>query len=177
MQAGIDALERFTRLVNRIFAIAARVIVLGIVLVVIREVVFRYVLNAPSVWAMDGSSFALVFVFFLALAPALESGHHVAVDLFDPLVPARLRRQQKIAGHLLTGAFGLTLFWYLLDMTVEAFQTDEMTYSVVPVPLKWVYWIGPVGSLEFVLTAVVLLGRAWLEREQPGGAGRVLAGH
>jgi TRAP-type C4-dicarboxylate transport system permease small subunit len=177
MQAGIDALERFTRLVNRIFAIAARVIVLGIVLVVIREVVFRYVLNAPSVWAMDGSSFALIFVLFLALAPALESGHHVAVDLFDPLVPARLRPHQKIAGHLLTVAFGLTLFWYLLDMTIEAFQTDEMTYSVVPVPLKWVYWIGPVGTLEFVLTAVVLLGRAWLEREQPGGAGRVLAGH
>ncbi len=97
MQAGIDALERFTRLVNRVFAIAARVIVLGIVLVVIREVFFRYVLNAPSIWAMDGSSFALVFVFFLALAPALESGHHVAVDLFDPLVPARLRRHQKIA--------------------------------------------------------------------------------
>jgi TRAP-type C4-dicarboxylate transport system permease small subunit len=177
MHAGIDALERFTRAVNRVFAFAARVIVLGIVLVVIREVFFRYVLNAPSVWAMDGSSFALVFVFFLALAPALESGHHVAVDLFDPLVPARLQRHQKIAGHLLTLVFGLVLFWYLLDTTIEAFQTNEMTYSVIPVPLKYVYWIGPVGTLEFVLTAIVLLGRAWLAPRQSRGDARALAGH
>ena len=177
MQAAIDALERFTRIINRVFAIAARVIVLGIVLVVIREVFFRYVLNAPSVWAMDGSSFALVFVFFLALAPALESGHHVAVDLFDPLVPPRLRRHQKVAGHALTVAFGLILFWYLLDTTIEAFATDEMTYSVIPVPLKYVYWIGPVGTLEFVLTAIVLTARACLEPAAPDGGARALAGH
>jgi TRAP-type C4-dicarboxylate transport system permease small subunit len=176
MRAAIDALERFTHFVNRIFAIAARVLVLAIVLVVIREVFFRYVLNAPSIWAMDGSSFALVFVFFLALAPALESGHHVAVDLFDPLVPARFHWHQRVVGHLLTLVFGLVLFWYLLDMTIEAFATGELSFSVVPVPLKYIYWIGPVGTLEFVLTAVVLLGRAWLEPPRSAGA-RALAGH
>jgi TRAP-type C4-dicarboxylate transport system permease small subunit len=176
MQTALEALERVTRRINRVFAFAACVIVLAIVALIIREVIFRYALNAPSVWAMDGSSFALVFVFFLALGPALESGHHVHVDLFDPLVPARFHRHQKVAGHILTVAFGLVLFWYLLDTTIEAFQSNELTYSVIPVPLKYVYWIGPVGPLEFVLTAIVLLLRAWLEPSAPAGE-RALAGH
>ena len=176
MQPALHLLDRVTRRVNAVFAFAACVIVLAIVAVIIREVFFRYVLNAPSVWAMDGSSFALVFVFFLALGPALESGHHVRVDLFDPLVPARFHRHQKVAGHILTVAFGLVLFWYLLDTTIEAFQSNELTYSVIPVPLKYVYWIGPVGTFEFVLTAIVLLLRAWLEPPSPVGE-RALAGH
>jgi TRAP-type C4-dicarboxylate transport system permease small subunit len=177
MQAGVEALARLTGAVNAAFAVVARLIVLAIVLVVIREVFFRYALNAPSVWAMDASSFALVFVFFLALAPALESGHHVAVDLFDALVPARLRRHQRIAGHLLTVAFGLVLFWYLLDMTVEAFQTDEISFSVIPIPLKYIYWIGPVGTLQFVLTAIVLTGRAWCAPVRPAEVAQASAGH
>ena len=165
MRAALHALERLTRAVNRAFALVACAAVLVIVLIIVREVFFRYVLNAPSVWAMDVSSFALMFVFFLALGPALESGHHVHVDLFDPLVPERWRRQQRVIGHALTIAFGVVLLRYVLDMTIEAFQTGEMTYSVIPVPLKYVYWVGPVGTLEFVLTAVVLLARAW--REEP----------
>jgi TRAP-type C4-dicarboxylate transport system permease small subunit len=176
MHAVLGVLERFTRRVNRVFAVLACVIVMAIVVVVVREVFFRYVLNAPSIWAMDGSSFALLFVFFLALAPALESGHHVNVDLFDPLVPARWHWHQRVLGHVLTVFFGLVLFWYLLDMTIEAFRSNELTYSVVPVPLKTIYWIGPVGAFEFVLTAIVLLLRAW--RKPPATAGeRALAGH
>ena len=84
----IDALERCTRAVNRAFALIASVLVLAIVAAILREVVFRYAFNEPSIWALDGARFTLLFVFFLALAPALESGHHVHVDLFDPVIPA-----------------------------------------------------------------------------------------
>ena len=110
----IDALERCTRAVNRAFALAASVLVLAIVAIILREVVFRYALNAPSIWALDSARFALLFVFFLALAPALESGHHVHVDLFDPIIPARLHWYFRVAGYVLSLLFGAVLnlwFW------------------------------------------------------------------
>ena len=80
---SIDALERFTTVVNRLFVLVASVLVIGIMLVTVREVFVRYALNQPSLWAMDGSRYALLYAFFLALGPALQSGHHVNVDLFD----------------------------------------------------------------------------------------------
>ena len=67
----IDALERATRAVNRVFALIASILVLAIVLVILREVVFRYGLNEPSIWALDSARFELLFVFLLAVAPAL----------------------------------------------------------------------------------------------------------
>lgn len=150
-----DSLGRFTRTVNRLFAQLASFLVVAILLVTVREVVLRYVFDAPSSWAMDGSRYALLFVFFLALGPALQSGHHVAVDLFDAYVPLRLRRYQQPASYLLTLFFALVLFRYTLAVAIEMFETGEMTFSVIPVPLKYLYWIGPVGVLEFALTALV----------------------
>lgn len=150
-----QGLERFTRAVNRLFALLASVLVVGILLVTVREVVLRYGFDSPSTWAMDSSRYALLFAFFLALGPALESGHHVAVDLFDAYVPARLRRYQEPTAYLLTLFFAMVLFRYTLAVSVEMFETGEMTFSVIPVPLKYLYWIGPVGVFEFALTALV----------------------
>ena len=76
-RSWIDAAEALTRAVNRVFALAASLLVAVIVAVVVREVVLRYGFNTPSTWALDAARYLLLFTFFLALAPALESGHHV----------------------------------------------------------------------------------------------------
>lgn len=156
----IDKAEALTRAVNRVFASVACLLVLAIVLIVVREVVLRYGFNAPSTWALDVARYLLLFTFFLALAPALESGHHVHVDLFDPLVPLRWRRWQHASGWVLVVFFGVVLLWYVLDLTIDVFETDEFSFSVIPIKLKYLYWIGPIGALQFLLTGCVGLIRA-----------------
>ena len=154
-----DAAAAFTSAVNRLFALIASILVVAIVVVVLREVVLRYGFNAPSTWSLDVARYLLQFAFFLALAPALESGHHVHVDLFDPLVPPAWRRWQRISGYVLVVFFGAVLFWYVLDLAIDVFETDEFSFSVVPIKLKYLYWIGPVGTLQFLLTGCVQLIR------------------
>jgi TRAP-type C4-dicarboxylate transport system permease small subunit len=160
-RSWIDAAEAFTRALNRLFALIACILVVVIVLVVVREVVLRYGFNAPSTWSLDVARYLLMFAFFLALAPALESGHHVHVDLFDPLVPPRWRHWQHISGWVLVVFFGAVLFWYVLDLTIDVFETDEFSFSVIPIKLKYLYWIGPIGTLQFLLTGCVRLVRVW----------------
>jgi TRAP-type C4-dicarboxylate transport system permease small subunit len=157
----IDAAERFTRAVNRAFALVGCILVAIIVVVVVREVVLRYGFNAPTTWALDVARYLLLFTFFFALAPALESGHHVHVDLFDPLVPPAWRHWQRISGWVLVVFFGAVLFWYVLEVTIDVFETDEFSFSVIPLKLKYLYWIGPIGTLQFLLTGCVALARAW----------------
>ena len=162
-RSWIDTAEAFTRAVNRMFALTGSLLVAAIVVVVVREVVLRYGFNAPSTWALDVARYLLLFSFFLALAPALESGHHVHVDLFDPLVPRAWRHWQSISGWVLVVFFGAVLFWYVLDVTIDVFETDEFSFSVIPIKLKYLYWIGPIGTLQFLLTGCVQLVRVWLE--------------
>jgi TRAP-type C4-dicarboxylate transport system permease small subunit len=162
-RSWIDKAEALTRAVNRTFALIGCILVMVIVLIIVREVVMRYGFNAPSTWTLDVSRYLLLFTFFLALAPALESGHHVHVDLFDPLVPPGWHHWQQISGWILVVFFGAVLFWYVLDVTVDVFETDELSFSVIPIKLKHLYWIGPVGALQFLLTGCVRLARIWTQ--------------
>jgi TRAP-type C4-dicarboxylate transport system permease small subunit len=165
-RSWVDAAAAFTGAVNRQFALIASILVVAIVVVVLREVILRFGFNAPSTWSLDLARYLLQFAFFLALAPALESGHHVHVDLFDPLVPKAWRRWQQVSGYVLVVFFGAVLFWYVLDLTIDVFETDEFSFSVVPIKLKYLYWIGPVGTLQFLLTGCVQLMRVWSDPAQ-----------
>lgn len=163
----VDPIEAFMRLVNRAFAATACMLVLVITALIVVAVFYRYVLQDPIAWVLDITIFLLVFVFFLAVAPALESGSHIEVDLFDPLIPPSARKAQRLIGKSLTLIFAAIFFWFVLAYYREIVETDELSFTMITVPLKYVYWIGPIGAFQFLLTAAVLLIRFY---EQPMAA-------
>ena len=158
--AWSDRLSRLTRPVNRAFLAVADVLVVAILLIVLYDIVLRDAFNDPTVWALDFSRFLLLFVFFLALAPALENGNHVAVDILDNYLPPRPQRLLRIAAVLLVLVFGSFFMWQITRSTLDVFATDDLFPTFVQVKQKYVYWIAPVGVAEFLLTALVLLGQA-----------------
>ena len=153
-------LARLTRAVNRTFLVVAGVLVVVILAIVLYDIVLRDAFNDPTVWALDFSRFLLLFVFFLALAPALENGNHVAVDILDNYLPPRPQRLLRIAAVLLVLVFGTFFLWQITRATLEVFASDELFPTFVQVKQKYVYWVAPVGVAEFLLTALVLLGQA-----------------
>jgi TRAP-type C4-dicarboxylate transport system permease small subunit len=138
---------------------------IAILAVVLYDVVMRNAFDAPTIWALDVSRFLLVYLFFFALAPALQAGTHVSVDAVLHWVPPRIARHLRLLAITATILFGLILFWQVSRAALEAFIRDEMFPTAVRVPVKYVYWIAPVGTLQFVLTALVAFLHARQENE------------
>jgi TRAP-type C4-dicarboxylate transport system permease small subunit len=154
-----ELFERMVKAVNRAFAATASLLTLIIVLLVLLAVVTR-IAGSPALWPYDIAQFVLVYVVFLAMAPALESGHHVVVELFDGFIPGVVRR---FVGHIamaLVIVFGAFFFWHLYRVTARAFDDNRLAVAAIAVPLKWVYLIGPIGIAQFILTALTGFGRA-----------------
>lgn len=155
----VAALERATGAVSRLFVVLACLLALTIVLVILYDVVLRACCT-PPLWAHDVARYSLLYLFFLSLGPALASGHHVVVDLFDRLLPRPLRAYQAHAAALLALAFGAVFLWTLWRMTGQAFADGRLAPAVIPIALKWIYLVGPVGAVHFMLVALVQLARA-----------------
>jgi TRAP-type C4-dicarboxylate transport system permease small subunit len=160
MQRAWVLAELTSNLVNRLFVLLACGLAVLIVLVVLYDVIMR-ALATPPVWAHDVTRYAFLYLFFFSLGPALASGHHVIVDMFDRIVPAPLRPLQNYAAALLAIVFGIVLFWELLRITEQTFADGRMAPAVVPIPLKWIFIAGPIGAAQFVFAAVIQLGRAF----------------
>ena len=152
--------------VNRVFLATSGIFAALIMFVILQDVVRRYVLNDPSSWVLDICSFMLVYAFFLALAPTLEAGGHVSVDLFNQMLPRRFQGGIFILGGLLTLFFGVVLFTTLLSETLEAFADDNIfPASTVAMKMKYIWMIGPIGAAQFILTTLALLSSRLYQRQ------------
>lgn len=132
------------------------VLTVAMTVIVLYDVFRRYVLNDPTIWAFDIASFLLVYIIFLGLGQALQDGSHVSVDLFLDLTRGRTRRALRLLGLILTVLYGGILTWVISRYTIQAIAEDWKAISLVPIQLKYVYVVGPVGSLLFTLTAIAL---------------------
>ena len=157
----IGLAQRATRALNRVFLALASATAVGIFAVILYDLVMRNAFDAPTLWALDVSRFLLVYLFFFALAPALQAGSHVSVDVVKHWVSPAAARRLRVAASLLTIAFGAVLLWQVTRTTADAFLRDEMFPTAVPLRVKYVFWIGPVGTLQFVLTAIAELAALW----------------
>ena len=142
--------------INVALGIVGAALTLVMMVIVLYDVFRRYVLNDPTIWAFDLASILLVYIIFLGLALALQDGSHVEVDIFLLLFGGRVRRTLRLVGLVLTVLYGGVLTWVVARYTLQAIQMDWKAISLVPIPLKYVYAIGPLGALLFTLTAVFM---------------------
>jgi len=155
------------RTVGRLIGAAntAAVAVAALAVAVMLAAVLQYILRravgvAPSLWGLDLARYMLTYAFFLGLGPALASGHHVAVDLFESLWPEALRRRMPAIAAVLTLAFALVLLWFVWRLAARTLASEALAPTVVPVPLFWIQAVGPVGTVLFAINAAWLAVRS-----------------
>jgi TRAP-type C4-dicarboxylate transport system permease small subunit len=113
-------------------------------LLVIANVFARYVFNHSFVWAEELSRYMMIWVGFLGSGLVLRVGAHLAVDVFQDLLPLRAAQTLRVGVvAVLAGAF-IAMFW--LGAQYVAFAWGQET----PV-LNWnfglVYLAIPIGAV------------------------------
>lgn len=146
LSQGITALNR------GLFAVA-KWLVYAIVLLMLWEVLSRYLMASPTSWAPELAT--LIFgPFFLLGGPyLLHLGGHVAVDIVSAKATGGLAKTLRLIGLTLAAAFGATLLWFAVPLVWQSFSYGETSYSA------WNPVIWP-AKLFLPLAALLLLLQA-----------------
>jgi len=150
----LNKFDNFIKAINKYFSIIAGLLILIMSVAVFIDVIKRYFFNNPSTWILDFAALSLVFVVFLSFAPALESGSHVSVDLFKEKASGKVQKILEFIVFGLTLLFGLIFLWKTLDYTIQVAEDNVSSNSNIRIPLKYIYFIAPVGFLQFLLTTL-----------------------
>ncbi|PZX06027.1 TRAP transporter small permease subunit [Celeribacter halophilus] len=131
----ISLARRITALNRGLFALA-KWLIYAIVLLMLWEVLSRYVFSAPTSWAPELAT--LIFgPFFLLGGPyLLHLGGHVAVDVASAHATGRLAVLLKLAGLFLAAVFGAILLWFSVPLVMQSFSYGETSYSAWN-PIVW----------------------------------------
>ena len=145
---GVDTLSEWS---GRLIAY----FVVGMMLVIIIEVIARYVFESPTRWAHETAQMLTGSYGMLAGAIALLYGTHVKMDVLYRRWSERTKARVDSLTALLTLTFLSVFLWYAVAGSWHSIVIGEHSSSAWGPPI-WPYYLAyPIGVLLVLLQATV----------------------
>ncbi|TCS63400.1 TRAP transporter small permease [Varunaivibrio sulfuroxidans] len=157
----MDIFIRSIRAMSTACGVFASLLVASAILVVCQMVVWRYFLNASTVWQTDYITFSLVGAALIGSPYVLLIKGHVNVELLPHYLGHRARVVLALLACLGGLTFSLVLAWSGGNLFLEAWEGGWRTETVWELPLWIPYLAMPVGiglmALQYVADILALL--------------------
>jgi len=154
----------FFRLINTLSQISgylAALSILAATLIIVEQVVVRYVFNVPTIWQVETAVYLLIAATFLGAPYGLKENAHINIDLFIVRLSAGARRKLGIVTSAIAMLFCFFLAYRGAVMWWEAFEGGWRSSSLFSVPLVYPYALLPVGmfltGLQYVVKVAGIL--------------------
>jgi TRAP-type mannitol/chloroaromatic compound transport system permease small subunit len=132
--AVIRTIDKFTELTSYLFVI----VIIPLILANVVEVFARYVLQSPTVWALDVTTMSYATLFMCGAALALLKGAHVRTDM---LWEKFSDRKKGMIDSLALLVFFLPTMAVLFSISIDDFlysiSIDERSSSGAWTPILW----------------------------------------
>jgi C4-dicarboxylate transporter, DctQ subunit len=140
--------ERYAMLVFYVF----------ICIVIVQEVLRRFVLNYSSAWAQETAQYAFIYLGYIGAAYAVKERAHIRFDLLLQRLPAKMHGYVFIFAELCTMAFAvIALYWTL--HTIQQLQQFGGTTPVLRVNKTWAEAALPIGFSLMIVRCLQMLWR------------------
>jgi len=119
--------------------------ILAATLIIVEQVVVRYVFNMPTIWQVETAVYLLIAATFLGAPYGLKENAHINIDMLIIYIPAGVRRKLDIVTSVIAMLFCFFLAYRGAIMWWEAYEGNWSSSSLLSVPLIYPYALIPVG--------------------------------
>ena len=134
----------------------AGLLLMAMLLIVVMQIVFRYVLNDSLVWSEELAKAMMVWTAFLVAPWAYRIGANVRIELFIDEMPQVFRNSLTLLLNALVFWIVAVFFWESVGFWERGLtvQADSL-----PFPVAWFYSVVPITFAFMVLVGAELLLR------------------
>ena len=132
---------------------------------VFANVVTRYLFGISIATSDEVSTFLMIWVTYLGAGLALREGRHAAIDLFQDMLPEKIRNTFRAILGILILAFFAALAYYGFRFAIFGWSQET---AATQIPKGIPYLAIPVGAVLFGIHLIIMF-RKWISREWGGG--------
>jgi TRAP-type C4-dicarboxylate transport system permease small subunit len=153
---GPGALARLNAALHRATCIASVALLAAIFAIMILQIGFRYLLNAPLVWTEEAARYLYIWACYLGAAVALRRGNHIVIALVLDRLPRRLGNAVALGTQALALLFLGAVVVLGADLVARTHTVEAIT---LPIPWSAIYAAAPAGAALMLLQTLETMGR------------------
>lgn len=141
-------MKHFFRILDKFVEVFSAVVTFGILLLVVFQIVMRYVFNSPLIWSEELVRFMLVWLTFFGASLAMSRNEHLSVSIVIDHINEKLRKVILFAGGVITLFFLCFLVYFGIGFALMNMRQISPANSI---PMGIVYAAIPVNAFFLIL--------------------------
>ena len=126
------------------------------VVAVVLQVIWRYFLGNPIIWAEELARYALVWMTFIGAAVALRAGQLACMDLVVNLFPVKIKRAIITVANLASFILLLLMLYYSVILVGEPSVVAQRS-TAMRITMSYIYLAMPIGLGLMVIQSLLQL--------------------
>jgi len=140
-------------------ALGSSFLAVALMVLMVWEVVARYVFNKPTIWSFDINQFLFCGLTALGAAYTLRTDGHVSIDILYSRLNSRVRGIMGIFTTLIMMAVLYVIIWQSSVATIDAYKGNFVTQTFFAPPVYPAKALIPIGMFFFLLQAIARIIR------------------
>ena len=142
------------------------VLVLGIILCVVLQILYRYIFDGYLIWTEETARYLLPWTVFLGMAYCFGHSEHLIVDVLTYKLQGKKKQTILVLGWITSLVF-CVLMLYVSIQGVETIATTN--WATIPfLSYKYVYYSLPAGLELSIVYLVINLVETFTNRKKAG---------
>jgi len=143
LRAIEKALNAITTPLSKFLRHLAGILLLVMTVIVVAQVLFRYILNIPLSWTDESSRFLMIYMTYLCLPFVYLTDKNIAMTFVTEILEKKAPRFFSFL-TLLAHISAILVFAVWIKFGWNFFQTGSVMADSLPIPMFYVYIIPPV---------------------------------
>lgn len=149
--------------VNKIVGILVGLMLAFMSLLVIVQVVFRFVIKTPLHWSEELSRYLMIYIVFMGVALVLRKQRMIAIEFISETINETMRKALKTIVMLIVISFSLILLVQgigILD------RVSGQTSAGLGIKMSYSYAAIPMGAALLIMNAVAVIMESFMKKEE-----------
>lgn len=122
-----------------------------VTVIVVFEVIMRYLFNAPTVWVGEMSIYMCMGLGFLSLGYGLKYDSHFGITFLTDRLTPKNRIRLKIFTDFVGALYSACFIYKGIELAYFAYEFEDVSSGMMQTPL-WIVWcLVPLGGLLLTL--------------------------
>lgn len=154
MEKFLIIYEKILQVLTKLVGVIAGVLVLYCAFSIVWEVIARGLLNSPTEWVMEISTYCVLIAGFLGMGVAYAGKKHIHVDIFVSKMSPKTLTYVEILTSLIGIFYSLIFMIYSWDMAMLSLEMNNCAPTTLGTPL-WIPQLSmPIGFAVLCLQII-----------------------
>lgn len=154
MEKSLIIYEKILQVLTKLVGVIAGVLVLYCAFSIVWEVIARGLLNSPTEWVMEISTYCILIAGFLGMGVAYAGKKHIHVDIFVSKMSPKTLTYVEVLTSLIGIFYSFIFMMYSWNMAMTSLEMNNCAPTTLGTPL-WIPQISmPIGFAVLCLQII-----------------------